>query len=242
MLKFDEDSVVKITRNLNKKDDFWLSNECDRLSIESNFITPDIEIINTKIILNVNSDIESIIQDILKLEYGKMSKESINSIKSSLYKTRDDLKKNKQINEKYEHLSKLAKVILELKNLLNENMYVEKTKDYYHILMHNDDVIKYRIIESMRPSGKIYNISMEIIINEVKICYFRLQVGCDIDISFITPSFTFNDLISLINNSLDILKIRQKKIEIKKEEFANEIKNFYNENKMDDLINRIKNE
>lgn len=184
--------------------------------------------------LTVDTDIDEFFVEAFKDFKKKPNKESTNIIKLYLHQEKEKLIKNKEYNKKHAHIIKFGNLISELEHLLDKNIYVTKSKSVYTML-HNDDTIEF----GMHIDFNSF-IILEITINKTKICALNLEKGKDIDIKYLSPNFTFDSLISLINNSIDILNIRNQKIEVKRNEFKNEIKNFYNEEKMEDLIKRIK--
>lgn len=187
--------------------------------------------------LTVDTDIDTYFENEIKDFKDKPDKESSNNIKLYLHQQKEKLIKNKESNKKYDYLIKFGDLIIELQNLLVKNIYVNKNENNY-IMMHNEDIINFKIGIT---SQHYRYISLSIKIDEEKICDLFLLPGKEADIQYLAPSFTFDSLISLINNSIDILNIRNQKIDVKRNEFKNDIKNFYNEEKMEDLINRIKN-
>lgn len=185
--------------------------------------------------LTTNTDIDDFFIEAFKNFKNKPNKVSTNLIKLYLHQEKEKLIKNKKYNEEYAHIINFGNLISELEHLLNKNMYIVKNNSTYTML-HNDDLIQFKIKIDFNAF-----IILGIEINKTKICDLVLQKGKDIDIQYLAPSFTFDSLISLINNSIDILNIRNQKIDVKRNEFKNDIKNFYNEEKMEDLIKRIKN-
>jgi len=232
MLKLNEEKTIYLELLRNKPKIYRISNglsEYDMFNREWSKI-----ILKEK--LTINTDIDNYFENEIKDFKDKPNRECGDKIKLYLHEQKENLIKNAESNKKYDYLIKFGDLIVELKNLLDKNIYVNKNENNY-TMVHNDDLIKFEI----HLNGQWGYISLIINIDEEKICNLNLQAGKDANIQYLAPNFTFDSLISLINNSIDILKIRNQKIEVKRNEFKNEIKNFYNEEKMEDLINRIKN-
>ena len=170
------------------------------------------------------------------------------------YNTRESLKNNRDSNEKLESSIKFGDLIYSLDTLLNNDMYVIKevttdattvpTRTY--ILENNKDILKYDIsfVSNAyywnKSSLHNYNsIVLKMYVNEVNMCNVQLKAGEEIDIEYIMPNFKFKDLVSFVNKSLDILHVRKLKIETKKAEFKKDIREFYSDNSMEILVNRI---
>lgn len=185
--------------------------------------------------LTSDTNIEQYYIEAFKDIKHKPNKESIDTIKLYLHEQKEQLIENKKYNKEFAHIIKFGDLIMDLQNLLNENMYVVNKNNIYTML-HNDDLIEFEIEADIRWGHITFNIKL----NKTRICELFFVKGKDVNIKYLAPNFTFNSLISFVSNSIDILNIRNQKIEVKRNEFKNEIKNFYNEEKMENLIKRIK--
>lgn len=230
MLKLAEELNIILLQSIKDKKQFIVKNYLtEHIYFDYQYISIDKK-------LTPDTDIEQLFIDMFKECKDKPNKESEQSIKLLLHEYKEKLINNREYNKEFVHIIKFGDLIIQLKELLDENMYIPKKNSIYSML-HNDDLIQFQIAINKEYGTRIrFNIE----INKTDICKLLFIKGKDIDISYLAPNFTFDSLISLVNNSIDILNIRNQKIEVKRNEFRNEIKNFYNEEKMDNLINRIK--